>query len=109
MISGSTKFERKRLRRHLRNETHWKNSREFFIAILFECGPPPYPITRTYITSGGRLLSGEWVDMVQWRMSVVAMVSKHVPRYFSKSVIVEDYLKWLLHEQEQGRIRTSGL
>ena len=104
-------FKRKRLRRYLRAETHWKNPNEFYLAVLFECGAPPHPIDSTYISSNGRLICNKekWAEMANWHVKVASMVNEKLYWFNDPAHVVREYLKWLLREQEQGRIRISGL
>ena len=112
MSNSVRNFKRKRLRRYLRAETHWKNPNEFCLAVLFECGAHPHPITPMYISQGwfvGKVTHDTMNKMHGWRGKVADMMNEKLHHSIDPCHVVQEYLKWLLREQEQGRIRTSGL
>ena len=94
-----------RLRAWLRANTHWRNTEEFFVAILFESGPPPHPMTAAYISSRGRLALGDWSEMHRWRVEVAGSMHKYLHhRLVDSNHVMQEYFKWLLAKQEKGNI-----
>ncbi len=92
-----------RLRRWLRDETHFKNTNEFFTAILFEVGAPPAPITRA-------MAHGQFVGVVDhlrltdWRDKLATVMSARTNHSIDPTHAVREYLKWLYQKQESGAI-----
>jgi len=98
-----------RLRFWLRQNTHFKNTHEFFTAILFEGGAPPHPVTQTYISSMGRLSEAGFIsDMHSWRNRIATIMSERLHHSIDPTFATQEYLKWLLQQQEKNRISVQS-
>ena len=98
---------RKAFRRWLRECTHWRNQTEFFVAMVFECGVPPYPITQEYInwkrvtaTNFGSDTGDAWTLMADWRDKCSTFISVNTHHSIDPTHLTQEYLKWLLQQQE---------
>jgi len=91
--------KRKRIRRVLRDTTHYKNTTEFFTAVLFECGAPPHPITM-------RDISNHFppIENSVWRTGVGTHMSVRLHHSIDPSFMTQEFLKWLLRQQESNHI-----
>lgn len=93
-----------RLRVWLRQHTHFRNTHEFFVALLFELGPPPHPITDLYICSLGTLGEHDYTMMNRWRSRVQHALVDKLPSEYDSKHVTREYLKWLLRQQESKSI-----
>ena len=94
-----------RLRSWLRRETHWRNTDEFFTALLFEVGLPPRWFLNPEL--------GQQLDFIPpieeadnllwaWRERLRAVVNKRCPHYIDPGHVIERYLMWILEMKEKG-------
>lgn len=92
--------ERARLRCWLRAYTHWRNLDEFFTAVLFECGPPPYPISDRHLYYRGV----ETPEFNRWRDLVADVMNDRLHHRVDPSHTMREYFKWLSTQQDKNRI-----
>ena len=95
---------RTRFRHWLHDNTHYRNSGEFFTGLLFECGPPPHPVNprhmyRTMIESP---------EFHAWRSRVTGSLIDKLPPTMAPAHVVQEYLKWLIRQQENSHISHVG-
>ncbi len=92
-----------RFRQWLRRETHWRNTDEFFTALLFETGAPPTPLTLAY--AEGKFVSIiDELNLRPWRNELAAVVNQRTHHSIDPSHVVQEYLKWLYRKQESKAI-----
>ena len=99
-----------RLRHWLRKHTHYRNTNEFFTAILFETGAPPHPITQQIANNEFQSFPQTskswymWMNNKDWRDRVAGVMSARTHHSIDPSYAVQEYLKWLYQKQESGAI-----
>lgn len=92
----------RRIRRVLRDTTHYKNTEEFFSAILLMTGKPPIPLDRDYLYGSHAYMKPGWDELLRWREAVIGPLNEWTHHSINPSFLMKEYLEWLMKNQESS-------